>query len=45
LLISQRKLPIPSGQLVVRIHEYPLHRCPLCGNSISGLESDAINDN
>ena len=45
LLISQRKLPITGGQLVVRIHEYPLHRCPLCGSSMSILESEYLNDN
>jgi hypothetical protein len=45
LLITKRRLPIPGGQLVVRIQEYPLHRCPLCGSPMPSLESEYLNDN
>ena len=45
LLVTRRRLPIPGGQLVVRIHEYPLHRCPLCGSPMSSLESNHLYDN
>lgn len=45
MLIVQRRLPIPGGQLVVRIQEYPLHRCPLCGGPMPSLESEYFNDN
>ncbi|MAX23034.1 MAG: hypothetical protein CMJ19_00905 [Phycisphaeraceae bacterium] len=45
MLIVQRRLPISDGQLVVRIQEYPLHRCPLCGSPMSSLESEYLNDN
>ena len=45
MLVVQRRLPIPGGQLVVRIQEYPLHRCPLCGSPMPSLESERFNDN
>jgi crossover junction endodeoxyribonuclease RusA len=45
LLVTRRKLPIPGGQLVVQIHEYPLHRCPLCGSPMPSLESNHLYDN
>ena len=45
LLVTRRRMPIPGGQLVVRIASFPLHRCPLCGSSMSILESEYLNDN
>ena len=31
LLLTRRGEPVKGGRLDVRIDEFPLHRCPLCG--------------
>jgi crossover junction endodeoxyribonuclease RusA len=34
LLVTRRRMPIPSGQVVVRIDAMPLRVCPLCQHSL-----------
>ncbi len=33
LLIIRRRETTPGGKLEIRIHDFPLRRCPLCGGS------------
>ncbi len=34
LLLTRRRMPIPGGQLVVRIDDIPLRVCPLCRRAL-----------
>lgn len=35
LLVIQRQEVTPGGKLEIRIHDLPLHCCPLCGRSMN----------
>jgi len=35
LLVVRRRDKVPGGNIVVRIDDIPLHRCPLCGGAIN----------
>jgi len=45
LLIVARRKPVPRGQVVIRIDEFPLRRCPLCGRRMRQHESEHHHDN
>jgi crossover junction endodeoxyribonuclease RusA len=35
LLVTQRRDVVPGGRLTVRLNEFPLCRCPLCGGTMN----------
>ena len=45
LLIVARCEPVKGGEVVIRIDEFPLRRCPLCGGKFPKTESEHIHDN
>ena len=45
LLIVARREPVTGGKVVIRIDEFPLRRCPLCGGKFPKTESEHIHDN
>jgi crossover junction endodeoxyribonuclease RusA len=44
LLAVARREPVPGGRLAIRIDEFPLRRCPLCGGRYPN-ESEQSHDN
>ena len=45
LLAVVRREPVRGGTVVIRIDEFPLRRCPLCGSRYSQTESERYHDN
>ena len=45
LLIVRRCKPVKGGKAVIRLDEFPLRRCPLCGGNLPKTESEHIHDN
>ncbi|HHH75963.1 MAG TPA: RusA family crossover junction endodeoxyribonuclease [Phycisphaerae bacterium] len=45
LLIVSRCDPVKGGKVTIKIDEFPLRRCPLCGGDLPQNESDYYHDN
>ena len=44
LLVVARHEPVKGGKITIRIDEFPLRRCPLCGGKFPKTESEHIHD-
>ena len=45
LLVVARCGPVRGGKVAIRIDEFPLRRCPLCGGKFPKTESEHAHDN
>ena len=45
LLVVVRRDPVTGGKVVIRIDEFPLRRCPLCGGEFPKTEREHTHDN
>jgi len=45
LLVVARCDPVKGGKVTIRLDEFPLRRCPLCGGNLPKTESEHIHDN
>ena len=45
MLVTRRREPVRAGKVMIRLDEFPLHRCPLCGGRFPKAESEHSHDN